>query len=36
VRGEFIAGVPPASTAVEVGALAFPGMMVEVEAIAVV
>ena len=36
VRGEFLPGPPPASTAVQVGALAIPGMMVEVEAIAVV
>jgi enamine deaminase RidA (YjgF/YER057c/UK114 family) len=36
VRGEFLPGPPPASTAVEVTALALPGMMVEVEAVAVV
>ena len=36
VRGEFLPGPPPASTAVQVGALAIPGMMVEAEAIAVV
>jgi reactive intermediate/imine deaminase len=36
IRSEFIAGPPPASTAVQVGGLAIPGMMVEVEAIAVV
>ena len=36
VRSEYIPGPPPASTAVQVGALAIPGMMVEVEAIAVV
>jgi enamine deaminase RidA (YjgF/YER057c/UK114 family) len=35
VRSEFITGPPPASTAVQIGALAVPGMMVEVEAIAV-
>jgi 2-iminobutanoate/2-iminopropanoate deaminase len=35
VRGEFITGPAPASTAVQIGALALPGMMVEVEAIAV-
>jgi enamine deaminase RidA (YjgF/YER057c/UK114 family) len=36
VRGEFLTGPPPASTAVEVGALALPGMMIEVEAVAAV
>jgi reactive intermediate/imine deaminase len=36
IRSEFITGPPPASTALQVGALAIPGMMVEVEAIAVV
>jgi reactive intermediate/imine deaminase len=36
VRSEYIPGPPPASTAAQVGALAIPGMMVEVEAIAVV
>src|SRR5262249_59046286 len=36
IRGEFLAGPPPASSAVQVGALAVPGMQVEVEAIAVV
>jgi reactive intermediate/imine deaminase len=35
VRGEFIIGSPPASTALEVTSLALPGMMIEVEAIAV-
>jgi 2-iminobutanoate/2-iminopropanoate deaminase len=35
VRSEFITGPAPASTAVQIGALAVPGMMVEVEAIAV-
>jgi len=35
VRGEFLTGPPPASTAVQVGALALPGMMIEVEAVAV-
>jgi 2-iminobutanoate/2-iminopropanoate deaminase len=35
VRNEFITGPPPASTALEVSALALPGMMIEVEAIAV-
>jgi enamine deaminase RidA (YjgF/YER057c/UK114 family) len=35
VRNELITGPPPASTVVEVSALALPGMMIEVEAIAV-
>ncbi|HEX6393554.1 MAG TPA: RidA family protein [Acidimicrobiales bacterium] len=35
VRNEFISGDPPASTVVEVAALALPGMTIEVEAIAV-
>lgn len=35
VRNEFIVGNSPASTAVEVGKLALPGMTIEVEAIAV-
>jgi enamine deaminase RidA (YjgF/YER057c/UK114 family) len=35
IRSEFITGPPPASTAVQVGGLAIPGMMVEIEAIAV-
>lgn len=35
VRDEFITGPPPASTALEVNALPLPGMMIEVEAIAV-
>lgn len=35
LRGEFITGPAPASTAVEIAALALPGMMVEVEGIAV-
>ena len=35
VRSELLPGPPPASTAVQVGALALPGMMVEVEAVAV-
>jgi enamine deaminase RidA (YjgF/YER057c/UK114 family) len=36
IRNEFLTGAPPASTAVQVGALALPGMMIEVEAVAVV
>lgn len=36
IRAELMPGPPPASTAVQVGALAIPGMMIEVEAIAVV
>jgi 2-iminobutanoate/2-iminopropanoate deaminase len=35
VKGEFVTGQQPASTAIEVKGLAFPGLMVEVEAIAV-
>ena len=35
VRREFIPGPPPAGTAVQVGALAVPGMMIEVDAVAV-
>ena len=35
VRNEFLPGPPPASSALQVGALAVPGMLVEVEAIAV-
>jgi len=35
IRGELLEGPPPASTAVQVGALAIPGMMIEVEAVAV-
>ena len=36
IKSEFIAGPQPASTAVQVGALALPGMAIEVEATAVV
>jgi enamine deaminase RidA (YjgF/YER057c/UK114 family) len=35
VRSEFITGAPPAATALQVSALAFPGMAIEVEAVAV-
>ena len=35
IRGEFLPGPPPAGTALQVGALAFPGMMIEVDAVAV-
>ena len=35
VKAEFVTGRQPASTALEVKGLAFPGLMVEVEAIAV-
>jgi 2-iminobutanoate/2-iminopropanoate deaminase len=35
VKAEFVTGKQPASTAIEVKGLAFPGLMVEVEAIAV-
>jgi len=35
IKGEFIDGLQPASTAIEVKGLAFPGLMIEVEAIAV-
>jgi enamine deaminase RidA (YjgF/YER057c/UK114 family) len=35
IKAEFIPGPQPASTAVEVRALALPGAMIEVEAIAV-
>ena len=34
IKAEFIPGDQPASTALEVGSLALPGMMIEVEAIA--
>ena len=36
IKAEFISGPQPASTVVEVSSLALPGMMIEVEAIAVV
>ncbi len=36
VKAELLPGPQPASTAVQVGALALPGMLVEVEAVAVV
>jgi enamine deaminase RidA (YjgF/YER057c/UK114 family) len=36
IRAELMPGPPPASTAVQIGALAIPGMLIEVEAIAVV
>jgi 2-iminobutanoate/2-iminopropanoate deaminase len=35
IKAEFIPGEQPASTALEVSSLALPGMMIEVEAIAV-
>ncbi len=35
LRAELMPGLPPASTAVQVGALALPGMMIEIEAVAV-
>jgi len=35
VKSEFVTGRQPASTAIEVKGLAFPGLMVEVEAVAV-
>jgi enamine deaminase RidA (YjgF/YER057c/UK114 family) len=36
IRAEAMPGPPPAGTAVQVGALAVPGMMIEVDAVAVV
>ena len=35
VKAELMPGPPPASTAIQVGALALPGMMIEIEAVAV-
>jgi 2-iminobutanoate/2-iminopropanoate deaminase len=35
IKGEFVTGTQPASTAIEVKGLAFPELMVEVDAIAV-
>ena len=35
VRAEFFPDPPPASTGVEISALAFPGLLIEIEAIAV-
>ena len=35
VRAQFFPDPPPASTGIEVSALAFPGLMVEIEAVAV-
>ena len=35
IKSEFIPGPQPASTAVEVSSLSLPGMMIEVEALAV-
>jgi enamine deaminase RidA (YjgF/YER057c/UK114 family) len=35
LRAELMPGLPPASTAVQVVALALPGMMIEIEAVAV-
>ena len=36
IKARFLQGAQPASTVVEVGALAIPGMMVEVEAVAAI
>lgn len=35
VRAEFFPDPPPASTGIEISALAFPGLLIEIEAIAV-
>ena len=35
LRAKLMTGPPPASTAIQVGALALPGMMIEIEAVAV-
>jgi enamine deaminase RidA (YjgF/YER057c/UK114 family) len=35
IRADFMHGPPPAATALQVGALAWPGMMIEVDAVAV-
>jgi enamine deaminase RidA (YjgF/YER057c/UK114 family) len=35
IKGEFITGRQPASTSIQIPALAFPGLMIEVEAVAV-
>lgn len=35
IRGELLPGPPPAGTALQVGALAFSGMMIEVDAVAI-
>jgi enamine deaminase RidA (YjgF/YER057c/UK114 family) len=35
VKAELMPGPPPASTAIQVGALALPGMAIEIEAVAV-
>jgi enamine deaminase RidA (YjgF/YER057c/UK114 family) len=36
IRAELLPGPPPAGTALQVGALALPGMMIEIDAVAVV
>ena len=35
VRAQYFPDPPPASTGIEVSALAFPGLMIEIEAVAV-